>query len=290
MPDEQERMRVANLLVGELWESGPWVPPALFEAIIASGDLVVESLVGLLTADTDDEPVTFYGAFHAALLLGRLGAVDAIPVLIQEMRQYEDPEMLEAMAQGLAALGAPALEPALELVTDRALVWMQRGLACEAAMGAARGDPDLVERVREVFRDELEGLLARKDDLTDDEVMVVSELVSDLAELRDPAGRPLIGAAFAADIVDLSFVDPKEVEALYESRVEPERRANLAEFFDTYPQRYDAHVAQLGYYLRIAKDLPVPGRNDPCWCGSGKKYKQCHWAQDQKARPVELPF
>jgi preprotein translocase subunit SecA len=20
------------------------------------------------------------------------------------------------------------------------------------------------------------------------------------------------------------------------------------------------------------------GRNDPCWCGSGKKYKKCHWA------------
>ncbi len=19
-----------------------------------------------------------------------------------------------------------------------------------------------------------------------------------------------------------------------------------------------------------------PGRNDPCWCGSGKKYKKCH--------------
>jgi preprotein translocase subunit SecA len=23
------------------------------------------------------------------------------------------------------------------------------------------------------------------------------------------------------------------------------------------------------------KDL---GRNDPCWCGSGKKYKRCHGA------------
>lgn len=22
-----------------------------------------------------------------------------------------------------------------------------------------------------------------------------------------------------------------------------------------------------------------PGRNDPCWCGSGKKYKKCHGAE-----------
>lgn len=25
-----------------------------------------------------------------------------------------------------------------------------------------------------------------------------------------------------------------------------------------------------------------PGRNDPCWCGSGKKYKNCHLAEDEK--------
>jgi hypothetical protein len=25
------------------------------------------------------------------------------------------------------------------------------------------------------------------------------------------------------------------------------------------------------------------GRNDPCHCGSGKKYKQCHLAADEKA-------
>ena len=26
-----------------------------------------------------------------------------------------------------------------------------------------------------------------------------------------------------------------------------------------------------------------PGRNDPCWCGSGKKYKKCHLASDDEA-------
>ena len=24
------------------------------------------------------------------------------------------------------------------------------------------------------------------------------------------------------------------------------------------------------------------GKNDPCWCGSGKKYKKCHEAFDEK--------
>ena len=26
----------------------------------------------------------------------------------------------------------------------------------------------------------------------------------------------------------------------------------------------------------------VPGRNDACWCGSGKKYKKCHSAFDER--------
>ena len=34
------------------------------------------------------------------------------------------------------------------------------------------------------------------------------------------------------------------------------------------------------------------GRNDPCWCGSGKKYKRCHLAKDEfeqrEARYAEL--
>lgn len=31
------------------------------------------------------------------------------------------------------------------------------------------------------------------------------------------------------------------------------------------------------------RDMEKPGRNDPCYCGSGKKYKQCHMAADLAA-------
>ena len=27
-----------------------------------------------------------------------------------------------------------------------------------------------------------------------------------------------------------------------------------------------------------------PDRNEPCWCGSGKKYKHCHWREDRRHR------
>ena len=31
-----------------------------------------------------------------------------------------------------------------------------------------------------------------------------------------------------------------------------------------------------------ARPAQPPGRNQPCWCGSGRKYKQCHLAADQE--------
>lgn len=31
-------------------------------------------------------------------------------------------------------------------------------------------------------------------------------------------------------------------------------------------------------YLSPPEGTPIPGRNDPCWCASGRRYKQCHGA------------
>ena len=44
-------------------------------------------------------------------------------------------------------------------------------------------------------------------------------------------------------------------------------------------------------YARRIKKTPERslGRNDPCWCGSGKKYKQCHMRQDIEARRGQAP-
>jgi len=28
----------------------------------------------------------------------------------------------------------------------------------------------------------------------------------------------------------------------------------------------------------------LPGRNEPCWCGSGRKYKKCHAPEDHQEK------
>lgn len=39
-----------------------------------------------------------------------------------------------------------------------------------------------------------------------------------------------------------------------------------------------------------SETAPVPslGRNDRCWCGSGRKYKICHQAVDDRRRSAAL--
>jgi hypothetical protein len=38
-------------------------------------------------------------------------------------------------------------------------------------------------------------------------------------------------------------------------------------------------------YTRPAATVrPKLGRNEPCWCGTGKKYKACHLNRDLKGR------
>ncbi len=38
-------------------------------------------------------------------------------------------------------------------------------------------------------------------------------------------------------------------------------------------------TAQIGQPLKVSKHKKI-GRNDPCWCGSGKKWKKCHYPQE----------
>ncbi|MGH2537224.1 MAG: preprotein translocase subunit SecA [Candidatus Promineifilaceae bacterium] len=61
---------------------------------------------------------------------------------------------------------------------------------------------------------------------------------------------------------------------------------------------YQAQLSQAGYQVvqkekgkgsELRRDTPKVGRNDPCPCGSGKKYKHCHLRADLKAAGGKQP-
>lgn len=54
----------------------------------------------------------------------------------------------------------------------------------------------------------------------------------------------------------------------------------LAEAVSNLPEALREHVRQDQHLNPTVREEDRPGRNDPCWCGSGKKYKQCHLKSD----------
>ncbi|URA09468.1 preprotein translocase subunit SecA [Thermospira aquatica] len=66
---------------------------------------------------------------------------------------------------------------------------------------------------------------------------------------------------------------------------------------ETGPQRIEAQHTEFGQFgtMKAASPMEKPkpvqrgqklGRNDPCWCGSGKKYKYCHYDADHRQQRV----
>jgi preprotein translocase subunit SecA len=54
-----------------------------------------------------------------------------------------------------------------------------------------------------------------------------------------------------------------------------EQAGHLSNVTYTHPNE-DGSVSQDADPASMAQQVPKVGRNDPCPCGSGKKYKQCH--------------
>jgi hypothetical protein len=272
-----------NDLIAQLIAAEDWPAPDLLQAILDHGEAAVAPLMAIL--DDQDSPAHEY----AAQLLVSLKAQQAILSIARLFHWYEF-DILEVYADVLGAFGPPALDAALSLITDPQLDWYQHAMASEAAKQAAGGDPVLQARVAAVLREQLANLIARAGTFTDDDYDAVGWLISDLADLADPEARPLIDAAFAADLVGETIINQNDVERIYR-RQEP-MRPGLGDWLAHYRADYAARQAALKREIRRAAlpqprmvtptgAAPKPGRNDPCWCGSGKKYKQCHLKHDR---------
>ena len=92
----------------------------------------------------------------------------------------------------------------------------------------------------------------------------------------EAAEQPEVESAQPAD-VDYTYQDePVQGFRALEQQAAAE---DLTELEDE-PEPRGAPVA---VEQRIVSDEERIGRNDPCWCGSGKKYKKCHGAADAES-------
>jgi hypothetical protein len=131
-------------------------------------------------------------------------------------------------------------------------------------------------------------------------------LAIDLATLADPLARDMIETAFDAGQIDESIVSRQALESDYRSGGEAFSSPGpwLEEYVEYYDLRLTAEEESRSRSQQtelprftidsprettpreppprvdpvepIRNSAPRIGRNDPCWCGSGKKFKKCH--------------
>ncbi len=270
----------------------------------------LEKLVQRPDLDREGRPGDGFAPAHAAELLGVLRDPAAVPALAEVVGTF-DPEGdgRPAAIEALARIGGPAIDALLELFARTAPDASVERL--DLAWGLARTRAR-DERIREALRSVLDadvltgaqtcassldpGLLPDVERLwlemeVDDESplsaleegQALFEAVIELGGAIDEEGRAKIRAIdeLAPDAIDDTVDDDADREGDEDDDWADAGPATDPDDLDVTSIRW----GEGGIEPRPPAPVEPPrghdlGRNDPCWCGSGKKYKKCHGGTD----------
>lgn len=289
------------------------VPLALFDACVARGEALVAALAAYFArcdgADEDEEACDWWMDVHGFWLAGAIPGEAAGRLLIELLRRAgeRDDFTLDWVAGYMAWLFAnkPAGIVALArgLAEDRQVGWYARCEAVDGVVGMAHtAGPEALEEAL----DWLAALVEKPEDdlplrhlaahvLRDfprprhrallDQLAVEQENGPRLNIVFDSAdvARAFSGKGDEPDWVrrgpPWDFYEDDQILARQKRwREEDERAARRKreeEILSLYPATY-------------LRETPKLGRNDPCHCGSGKKYKKCCLPADEARAAAQL--
>jgi hypothetical protein len=265
--------------------SSSGISAAIRSPLLAAGATVVPALITLVESSLADAQTDLgWAPLHAIDLLGALGDAGAVPVLLRCLDLEDELDLRVEQAEGaLRALGARALE------------------GCVTAYAASP---------RDAFRDRLAGVMSQWG-LHDERLYVV--LLDTLQRTPELGANYLVdyGEARALDVLAQTFEtlpiragdNPLANHVFIELRCAIEdlgghltaaqqhkfEQADAARrrFVAQLPWDLDAPSVSAGRTPPVVRAATGPqrphttgkpklGRNAPCWCGSGTKYKKCH--------------
>ena len=215
-------------------------------------------------------------AVRVLTFMGEAGQAAIEPLL--PLLNSEDDFLREELPFFYGAMGEAAIAPLTRALNEVSSDEYLRGGAGECLTEVAEKRPDLRDRVVSILE---QTLSSEKDD---DELN--GFLVCNLIDLMAIESYPIIEKAYDDDLVDESIVGLRDVQEHFgmpltaevsQGHWEPDGMEELGSPLPPLPfqpaQDYDEEPAEQPF-VATAK----PGRNDPCYCGSGKKYKKCHGA------------
>ena len=273
-------------------------------------------LLDMLAAPTDpiwaDDDPRWYAAIHAGHLLIHFREPQAIPIFMRLLREPDNDSHVEWFQVKLASYGMGILPAMTELLNDANAPEYARAMSCETFKQIALEFPTERARVMGILRDALPPLdaynkLVIPTPHPPKPNWVWTDIAVALAELSDFSSRPQIEKLYRDGWMDESVMgdEKKYLELLLhpeplhsipfnlldtyasleksaqrdaEWRAQrDEIRKHQAELRATKPQaQVTPKVSPIAASQTVRRAQPKIGRNDPCYCGSGKKFKHCH--------------
>ena len=271
-----------RMMVRRLIGAGEKLQVILREAILSVGSAAVPFLIEILQDEdlhASEDPGGGWAPIHAVGLLGELHATEAIEPMLEVLADSSLDDIINSkIVFALEAMGKPALEPALAAYAANTDPDFRGALICVLA-GLKIKD----ERIFNILLDEL----ARGEGIAP----------GLLAEYGDPSALPALIRAFDEFKIDPNPDHPLANQDIVElqSAIE-DLGGTLTDFqqakFDRAMKaanEWRAHRNSIEEEQSGLPSRPVGtsrskiGRNDPCHCGSGKKYKKCCLANDEDA-------
>jgi hypothetical protein len=295
-------------LIHELQETlGNQMERELVDSILAAGDACRPLLVGVLRGLAQGYlPAGGELMAEAALaLLGEIGDPQSLPPLVQ-FAIVDDPALSDIATWALLRIAGkqPAETVAAMGRFDRQSSGGERACIAEtlASMPEAPGKAEVLEALFENFGAVAEAersdtfvviSAARLSLLGKPAVTAVRKTFDGLKGVMPLESGPAVDdllRAYAADPSAFAIPPEEDVPAVYDicgaDRIQEDDEGEGEEEHVHGPGCTHGHDGGDEGGEEVAKQFRsnLPGRNDPCWCGSGKKYKKCHLEADEAAQ------
>lgn len=230
---------------------------------------LIEMLVDKNLNEADSESMEIWAPVHAWRALGQLKSVESIPNLLQQLDPDDDWSHTE-IPQILSMIGPPAIPALSDFLLDTSKDPFARASISNALGNIATTYP----QSREVCVTAIGEQLKRFENETPS---LNALLIWTLTDLKSHDYHDTIQQAFEANQVDETVCgDWEDVQitlGLLKERITPKRNY-MREKYPEIGTLMDTLDKQLDLGPLAAKPKKI-GRNDPCPCGSGKKYKKC---------------
>ena len=275
----------------------------VIKAVLDQGQAIVPALIAILE---DDD---YYGGreavrniwtpVHAANILCELRAVEALPALRRAMTRPNEDGMADWVSDGLVRFGPAALDTAEAILQDKGVEWYPRAMAAETLKAIAQHHPETYERVTATMRAmlpdpaiDLSGYESHEQVKADlDDSQIWESLVNDLCDLQDPQAYDLIASMFDRGLIWGSWIGRENFEEAYaRPTARPPHIHPEVDLLTMYRERQPRERSKPVVTPPPPRAQPVRvkkiGRNAPCPCGSGKKYKHCHGRRGSPPLPA----